>query len=74
MNGTNDNLSDDFGLAKGFEKEGEGAGNDEDENGLNYEEREGVVEGIIALPDPIRRRFDGSYVKGHMVRSRFCLR
>lgn len=62
---TYDDFGDDFGLPQGFEEEGEGAADEEDEGGLDYEQREGEVEGVVALPHSIRRGLDGRNIDRH---------
>ncbi|KAG5550147.1 hypothetical protein RHGRI_015190 [Rhododendron griersonianum] len=62
---TYDDFGEDFGLAEGFEEEREESAEEEDQGGLDYEQREGVVEGIIALPNSIGGGSDGGYIYSH---------
>lgn len=64
-NNNYDDLGDDFWLAEGFEEEGEGAAEEQDESGLHNEEREGEVEWVVSLPHPVGGGLDGGYVYGH---------
>lgn len=53
MGNAYNDLGDDAGLAEGFEEEGEGAGDGEDQANLEDGQRNSVVERVVALERPI---------------------
>lgn len=50
---TYNNLSNDFGLSKRFDKEGKEAAGAENYSGLYYQQWEGEVQRILTLPSTI---------------------
>lgn len=52
---TDKDLGDNTRLLEGLEEEGDGAGGENNDGELKDEEGEGVLEGVVPLPYPIRR-------------------